>query len=64
MIRKTPLEDETPYVKRILNITSHSKYSGDESGIIEDSDKRIFKRILKDIIETFNFNIDTTNINI
>ncbi len=64
MIKKTPLEDEAPYVKRILNITSHSKDSGDESKIIEDSDKRIFKRILKDIIITYNFNIDTSSINI
>lgn len=64
LIRKTPLEDETLYVERILNITSHSKHSGEESGIIKESDKRIFKRILKDIIETFNFNIDTSRINI
>ncbi|WP_323756198.1 AAA family ATPase [Roseivirga sp.] len=64
LIRKTPLGDETLYVERILNITSHSKHSGEESGIIEESDKRIFKRILKDIIETFNFNIDTSRINI
>jgi len=64
LIKKTPLEDETPYVKRILNITSHSKDSGEESRIIEDGDKRIFKRILKDIILTFNFNIETSSINI
>lgn len=64
LIKKTPLEDDAPYVKRILNITSHSKDSGDESRIIEDSDKRIFKRILKDIIMTYNFNIDTSSINI
>ena len=64
LIRKTPLKDETPYVKRILNLTSHSKNSGDESHIVKEGDKRIFKRILKDIIETFNFNIDTASINI
>ena len=62
LIRKTPLEDDTPYVKRILNITSHSKHSGEETRIIDEGDKRIFKRILKDIIETFNFKIDTTGI--
>jgi len=62
LIRKTPLEDETPYVKRILNLTSHSKDSGEESRWINDGDKRMFKRILKDIIETFNFNIDTSSI--
>jgi hypothetical protein len=64
LIGKTPLEDETPYVKRILNITSHSKHSGEEWRIIEENDKRIFKRLLKEIIQTFNFNIDTASINI
>ncbi len=64
LIKKTPLEYEAPYVKRILNITSHSKDSGDESRIIEDGDKLIFKRILKDIIVTFKFNIETSSINI
>jgi len=64
LIRKTPLEDEAPYVKRILNKTSHSKDSTEESSIIDEGDKRIFKRLLKEIIETFNFNIDTTSINI
>ena len=64
LIRKTPLEDETPYVKRILNITSHSKDSGEESRLINDGDKRMFRRILKEIIETFNFNINTASINI
>lgn len=64
LITKTPLEDETLYVKRILNKTSHSKDSTEESRLITDSDKRFFKRLVKEIIETFNFNIDITSIDI
>ncbi len=64
LISKTPLEDAAPYVKRILNKTSHSKDSAEEANIIEEGDRLIFKRILKEIIDTFNFNIDTTSIDI
>jgi len=64
LISKTPLEDAAPYVKRILNKTSHSKDSAEEASIIEEGDRRIFKRILKEIIDTFNFNIETTSIDI
>ncbi len=62
LISNTNLGDKEPYVKRILNITSHSKHSGDESRILEDNDKKIFKRLVKDILNTYNFNIDTNNI--
>lgn len=64
LIRITPLGDEALYVKRILNKTSHSKDSAEESSIIDEGDKRIFKRILMEIIQTFHFNIDITSIEI
>ncbi len=62
LISNTNLGDKEPYVKRILNITSHSKHSGNESRVLQEPEKRIFKRLVKEILKTYNFNIDTNNI--
>jgi len=62
LISKTELGDKEPYVKRILNISSHSKHSGEETNIVTTGDKLMFKRIVKEISTTYQFNIDTEEI--
>lgn len=62
LITKTELGDKELYVKRILNVSSHSKHSGEETNIITTGDKLIFKRLVKEIASTYQFNIDTEEI--
>lgn len=62
LISKTDLRDKEPYVKRILNIFSHSKHSGEETNIITTGDKLMFKRLVKEISSTYQFNVDTEEI--
>jgi wobble nucleotide-excising tRNase len=62
LITKTELGDKEPYVKRILNVSSHSKHSGEETNIITTGDKLMFKRLVKEISSTYQFNIDTEEI--
>ena len=62
LISKTELKDKEPYVKRILNISSHSKHSGEETNIVTTGDKLMFKRLVKEISSTYQFNIDTEEV--
>ncbi len=62
LISKTELGDKEPYVKRILNVSSHSKHSGEETNIISTGDKLMFKRLVKEISSTYQFNVDTEEI--
>lgn len=62
LISKTDLRDKEPYVKRILNVSSHSKHSGEETNIITTGDKLMFKRLVKEISSTYQFNVDTEEI--
>jgi wobble nucleotide-excising tRNase len=62
LITKTELGDKEPYVKRILNVSSHSKHSGEETIIVTTGDKLMFKRLVKEISSTYQFNIDTEEI--
>ena len=62
LITKTELGDKEPYVKRILNVSSHSKHSGEETNIVTTGDKLMFKRLVKEISSTYQFNIDTEEI--
>ncbi len=58
LLKETELGESTPYVKRILNFASHSKYSGEEPrDIVTSSDKRVFKRIVKEIKDTYHFKL-------
>lgn len=62
LISKTELGDKEPYVKRILNVSSHSKHSGEETNIVTIGDKLMFKRLVKEISSTYQFNVDTDEI--
>ncbi|MGC4018491.1 MAG: AAA family ATPase [Muricomes sp.] len=44
-----------PYESRIINISSHSKNSGDEITELSDADKRVLKYILKEIKGNYQF---------
>lgn len=45
-----------PYEKRIINISSHSKHSGDEVTKLSDDDKRVLEYLLKEIKRIYQFN--------
>ncbi|BAH41690.1 anticodon nuclease [Brevibacillus brevis NBRC 100599] len=44
-----------PYITRIVNISSHSKHSGDEVAELSDDDKRVLNYLLKGLKETYQF---------
>ncbi len=62
LISKMGIGDEEPYVKRILNVSSHSKHSGEEISIVPTSDKLMVKRLVKEISSTYKFNVNTEEI--
>ncbi|MCM3136250.1 AAA family ATPase [Paenibacillus polysaccharolyticus] len=43
------------YVKRIINLSSHSKHSGDEMAELSDDDKRVLDYLLREIMSTYKF---------
>ncbi len=44
-----------PYETRIINISSHSKHSGDEVAELSDDDKRVLDYLLKEIKRNYQF---------
>lgn len=44
-----------PYETRIVNISSHSKHSGDETVELTDDDKRVLKYMMNTIKEMYRF---------
>ncbi len=44
-----------PYESRIINISSHSKHSGDEITELSDADKRVLEYILNEIKKNYQF---------
>lgn len=49
-------DDKTnPYEARIINISSHSKHSGEEVAELKDDDKRVLKYLVKYLNETYHF---------
>jgi hypothetical protein len=44
-----------PYETRIINISSHSKHSGDETVELTDDDKRVLKYLMNNIKEIYRF---------
>lgn len=43
------------YVKRIINLSSHSKHSGDEIAELSEDDKRVLSYLMKEFMSTYNF---------
>jgi len=50
-------DDGSPdaYASRILNLSSHSKHSGEEVALISDDDKRVLTYLVKYINEEYNY---------
>ena len=44
-----------PYETRIINISSHSKHSGDEVSELSEDDKRVLDYLIKEINKTYQF---------
>ena len=54
--------DRDSYIKRIINLSSHSKHSGEEISKITENDKNVFKHLVKEIFKIYRFNnIENTN---
>ena len=47
--------DRESYIKRILNLSSHSKHSGDEIVELSEADKLVLKFLLKEIKKNHQF---------
>lgn len=48
--------DKESYIKRILNLSSHSKHSAEEIVMITDDDKRALTNLVKEISAIYRFN--------
>jgi wobble nucleotide-excising tRNase len=50
-----PEESREAYFNRIINLSSHGKFSGEEVALIEDGDKRVLTYLIGEIKRTFGF---------
>ena len=57
LLPKNPEDKTNPYERRIINISSHSKHSAEETYIINDSDKRVLEYLIKKVNEIYNIKI-------
>ncbi|QCT94632.1 anticodon nuclease [Caminibacter mediatlanticus TB-2] len=49
--------DAEAYWNRIINLSSHSKHSGDEISELKDLEKKVLKNLFNQTIEKYHFNI-------
>lgn len=45
-----------PYLSRIINLSSHSKFSGEEIPELTDNDRRVLQYLMQEINNTYHFN--------
>lgn len=50
-----PEESREAYYNRIINLSSHGKFSGEEVSIIEDNDKRVLSYLIGEVKRTYGF---------
>ncbi|MEK5405146.1 MULTISPECIES: AAA family ATPase [Paenibacillus] len=55
LLPKDTNENINPYETRIINISSHSKHSGDEMVELTDDDRRVIKYLMNNIKEMYRF---------
>ena len=48
--------DKEAYIKRILNLSSHSKHSAEETVMITDEDKKVLINLVNEILAIYRFN--------
>jgi wobble nucleotide-excising tRNase len=53
-------EGPNPYEARLINISSHSKHSGEEVTAIKEDDKRVLKYLVEQINEMYRFQSNAT----
>lgn len=59
-----PTDSREAYYNRIINLSSHSKHSGEETSIIEENDKRVLTYLVNDVvIPTYHFKLSDNNEN-
>lgn len=56
-----PDESREAYYNRIINLSSHGKFSGEEVTILEDNDKRVLSYLIKEIKRTYGFKENANN---
>lgn len=56
LLPDTPGGDSRPYESRLINISSHSKHSAEESTEPTDNDKRVLKFLMQEINSIYHFN--------
>lgn len=57
-----PEESRSAYYSRILNLSSHSKHHGDEISVVGESDKRVLRFLVNElIIPTYHFKSSINN---
>lgn len=50
-----PHESREAYYNRIINLSSHGKFSGEEVSFVEDNDKRVLSYLIREIRRTYGF---------
>jgi wobble nucleotide-excising tRNase len=50
-----PEESREAYFNRIINLSSHGKFSGEEVSIIEDNDKRVLDYLVREVKRMYGF---------
>jgi wobble nucleotide-excising tRNase len=50
-----PQESREAYYRRIINLSSHSKHTGEEISIVEENDKRVLGFLVNEIIRMYGF---------
>ena len=56
LLPDTPGGDSRPYESRLINISSHSKHSAEESTEPTDNDKRVLRFLMQEISSMYHFN--------
>lgn len=56
-----PDESREAYYNRIINLSSHGKFSGEEVTILEDNDKRVLSYLIKEIKRTYGSKENANN---
>ncbi|MCT8740983.1 hypothetical protein KZ365_11125 [Glaesserella parasuis] len=56
LLPKDSSSSPNPYLSRIINLSSHSKFSGEEIPELTDNDKRVLQYLMQEINNTYHFN--------
>jgi len=57
LLPRTDNENINPYEARIINISSHSSHSGEETRELTEADKRVLKYLMEQINQMYKFKL-------